>query len=232
MVALILAVASLAAAPSSRPRHADPVARWNAIIDEAAARARLPQAWIRRVIRAESGGQPTLVGRPIRSRAGAMGLMQLMPATWSDLRAELALGRDPFDPHDNIVAGAMFLRKMYDRFGYPGLFGAYNAGPGRYRAHLRGAALPAETRAYLVAVAGPGVEQAAPVDAARPALFVSRTGDSGTAPAALPQPSPVPALFAIRYDPGPARAGDDRAGGLRPPAARLGSGLGGASPHW
>jgi len=105
--------------------------------------------------RAESGGRTLLDGRPIVSRAGAMGLMQLMPGTWADMRARLGLGRDPHAPRDNILAGTLYLRLMYDRFGYPGLFGAYDAGPARYSAYLAGrSGLPGETRAYLVAVGG------------------------------------------------------------------------------
>ena len=64
------------------------------------------------------------------SPKGAMGLMQLMPETWAALRARYGLGRDAFDPHDNILAGAAFLREMHDRYGSPGFLAAYNAGPG------------------------------------------------------------------------------------------------------
>ncbi len=93
-----------------------------------------------------------LGGRPIVSRAGAIGLMQLMPGTWRDMQKMLGLGDDPNDPHDNILAGAAYLRLMYDRFGYPGLFAAYNAGPRRYSAALALARpLPSETRAYVAA---------------------------------------------------------------------------------
>jgi soluble lytic murein transglycosylase-like protein len=106
-------------------------------------------------MRAESGGQTMLHGRPIISRAGAMGLMQIMPGTWREIRAQLGLGFDPHDPRDNILAGTAYLRAMYDRFGYPGLFGAYNAGPARYAENLAaGRPLPGETRAYLAAVGG------------------------------------------------------------------------------
>jgi soluble lytic murein transglycosylase-like protein len=80
--------------------------------------------WIERVMLAESAGRTTLGGRPIVSRAGAMGPMQLMPGTWAVMRTMLGLGRDPFDPHDNIIAGTGYLRLMYDRFGYPGVFAA------------------------------------------------------------------------------------------------------------
>ena len=53
-----------------------------------------------------------LGGRPIVSRAGAIGLMQLMPGTWRDMQKMLGLGDDPNDPHDNILAGAAYLRLM------------------------------------------------------------------------------------------------------------------------
>ena len=84
-----------------------------------------------------------------------MGLMQLMPGTWADMRSRLRLGSDPHAPRDNILAGTFYLRLMHDRFGYPGLFAAYNAGPERYAAVLAGRqSLPRETRAYLTATAG------------------------------------------------------------------------------
>jgi len=133
----------------------DPVQQWRPEIAEASARFGIPVAWIERVMRAESGGSTTQNSRPITSRAGAMGLMQLMPATWQELRARLSLGSDPYNPRDSILAGAAYLRMMYDRFGYPGLFAAYNAGPARYAAHLAtGRPLPSETRRYLDQVAG------------------------------------------------------------------------------
>src|SRR3546814_6466977 len=61
-----------------------------------------------------------------------MGLMQVMPGTYEDMRRAHDLGADPHDPRDNILAGTAYLRAMYDRYGYPNLFAAYNAGPGRY----------------------------------------------------------------------------------------------------
>jgi soluble lytic murein transglycosylase-like protein len=124
--------------------------RWQQHIAEASRRFRIPEAWIRAVIKAESGGQTMRNGRPITSSAGALGLMQVMPDTWSELRNQLGLDSDPHDPRANILAGTAYLRAMYDRFGYPGLFAAYNAGPARYQEHLRtGKPLPAETRAYM-----------------------------------------------------------------------------------
>src|SRR3546814_209690 len=160
MVALrsLLAATALAAAA---PAHADPVDRWRSLIAEASARFGVPQAWIERVMRAESRGRTTLAGRPITSRAGAMGLMQPMPATWAEMRARLGLGGNPHDPRDNILAGTFYLRLMYERFGYPGLFGAYNAGPGRYAAYAAGhGSLPTETHVYLASVTGNAVPAA------------------------------------------------------------------------
>jgi soluble lytic murein transglycosylase-like protein len=158
-----VAVAALALMFSSSVR-ADPVDRWSSQIAEASDRFEIPAEWIRRVIQIESGGRTLLAGNPVVSSAGAMGLMQLMPATWRDMRALLGLGADPFDPRDNILAGTAYLRLMYDRFGYPGLFAAYNAGPARYAEHLAsGGRLPAETRAYVARAAGIGRSAAATV---------------------------------------------------------------------
>lgn len=147
------------------PALARPADRWNAHIAEASVRFGIPEEWIRRVIRAESGGRTMIDGRPITSRAGAMGLMQLMPGTWAEMRSAYRLGSDPHDPRDNILAGTAYLRAMHDRFGYPGMFAAYNAGPARYADHLAtGRRLPAETIAYAAAVGGvpTGTSTAAP----------------------------------------------------------------------
>lgn len=78
-----------------------------------------------------------------------MGLMQIMPETWAELRIHFGLGDDPFDPHDNIMAGAAYLRELFDRYGNPGFLAAYNAGPGRYEASRKGLPLPPETPAYV-----------------------------------------------------------------------------------
>jgi hypothetical protein len=141
MAPLILAALLVAGSPGQ-----DGTSRWAAEIDAAASRCGVPQDWIARVMQAESGGRTMLDGRPIRSPKGAIGLMQLMPATWGELRRDLGLGDDPDRPADNIVAGACYLRRMYDRFGYPGLFGAYNAGPARYAAWLAGETRACRTR--------------------------------------------------------------------------------------
>ncbi|MEY9137652.1 hypothetical protein ACVIWV_006100 [Bradyrhizobium diazoefficiens] len=99
-------------------------------------------------MRVESNGDRRAV-----SPKGALGLMQLMPKTWADMRARYGFGRDPFDPHDNILAGAAFLRELHDRYGSPGFLAAYNAGPGRYEEFRdRHRPLPAETVAYVGAI--------------------------------------------------------------------------------
>lgn len=154
---LILGAASVIAAPA-QAASLDP---WQPFIAEAAQRFDLSANWIGAVLLAESGGDPHAV-----SPKGALGLMQIMPATWGELRGQLGLGADPFDPRDNILAGAAYLRAMHDRYGFPGLFAAYNAGPARYDRHLAGVPLPVETQGYLAALAGlpPG---------AKPGLFVA-----------------------------------------------------------
>ncbi len=127
--------------------------QWEPLIAESSRRFGVPETWIRSVMHAESGGLTMLDGRPITSRAGAMGLMQVMPDTYDEMRRRYGLGADPYDPHDNVLAGAAYLRKMYDRYGYPGFLAAYNAGPERYDDYLmRGRALPQETLGYLAAI--------------------------------------------------------------------------------
>lgn len=171
MAALKLAATALALCVGTIAQ-ADPVARWEPYIAEASVRFGLPSLWIEHVLRAESGGWTHIQARPMTSHAGAMGLMQLMPITWAQMRDELRLGPDPYDPHDNILAGSHYLRLMYDRFGYPGLFAAYNSGPGCYADYLaRRRSLPGETRAYLANVVA-GVERSpSPQPKSLPPLF-------------------------------------------------------------
>lgn len=191
------AVLALSWAQPASPAAAGPIDVWTPYIAEASQRFGIPADWIARVMRAESGGRTTLNGRPITSSAGAMGLMQLMPGTWAELRARLSLGADPHDPRDNILAGACYLRLMYDRFGYPGLFAAYNAGPERYAAWLGGRRqLPGETQAYLAFVTDGGAAAMHPAarpsrHAVAPRLFFAlrerpdRPTPEGAEPAAL-----------------------------------------------
>lgn len=149
-------------------------------IAEASRRFRIPERWIRAVMQVESAGRVRAV-----SSTGAMGLMQIMPGTWAELRIRHRLGRDPFDPRDNILGGTAYLREMYDRFGSPGFLAAYNAGPERYQQHLdTGRALPRETRIYMAtlipmlgldAPANAATSVPAPPDWREAPLFVDRS---------------------------------------------------------
>ena len=175
----------------------NPVSVWAPQIAEASARFGIPPGWIERVIAAESGGHIRLGGRPVRSRAGAIGLLQLMPQTWAEMRDSEHLGNDPDDPRDNILAGTAYLCAMYDRFGYPGLFAAYNAGPARYAAALAtGQRLPQETLAYLAAVTGLPRHLPAQREAAMQSLFVVRHDRVETSSPA--NPAPADGLFVAR----------------------------------
>lgn len=166
--------------PGSQSTAQDPYA---ALIADASQRFALPERWIRAVMQVESAGDRRAV-----SAAGAMGLMQIMPATWAELRLRHHFGADPFVPGDNILAGTAYLREMLDRYGSVGaMLAAYNAGPARYEDYLAtGRALPPETRAY-VATLVPMLDGRAPIPAIPRApdwraatLFV---GVSGAAPA-------------------------------------------------
>lgn len=202
----LLAAAGFALLDASAHAHCagvDGVDRWRADISEASLRTGIPANWIAHVMRAESCGLTRQAGKPTVSRAGAMGLMQLMPGTWDELRIAHGLGSDPHNPRDNILAGAAYLRMMFERFGYPGLFAAYNAGPARYAAHMAtGKPLPAETRNYLARVTDNASDIGLPLpESGRPSLFAVWPAVSQNAPHLAPAPIsarlPDP-LFAVR----------------------------------
>ena len=134
--------------PASRSPRTSSVESFAPFITEASRRFAIPTKWIRGVMQLESSGD----GRAI-SPKGALGLMQIMSGAWVELCVRYGLGIDPFDPHDNIMAGAAYLREMHDRFGSAGFLAAYNAGPLRYEQHLvTGKPLPSATTAYVAAV--------------------------------------------------------------------------------
>ncbi len=131
------------------PRPGPPEDPWRPYIREAASRFGVPEQWVRAVMRQESGGRDDAI-----SSAGAMGLMQVMPQTYEMLRARYGLGDDPYEPHDNIMAGTAYIREMYDRYGAPGFLAAYNAGPNRLDSYLAdGTPLPEETVGYVSSIA-------------------------------------------------------------------------------
>ncbi|MCQ8279252.1 lytic transglycosylase domain-containing protein [Acetobacteraceae bacterium KSS8] len=136
------------------PEPGPPGDPWRPYIRDASNRFSVPQQWIRAVMHQESGGHEYRNGQPIVSSAGAMGLMQLMPATYADLQAQYNLGNDPFEPHDNILAGTAYIRQMYSKYGAPAFLAAYNAGPQRLEDYLyRGRSLPNETVNYVASIA-------------------------------------------------------------------------------
>ncbi len=110
------------------------------IVSQQSAATKLPTRLIMAVIRTESGGDPSAI-----SRAGAQGLMQLMPST----SLQYGVG-DPFDPASNVAGGARYLRDLLARYrGNLGLaLAAYNAGPSAVDA-AHGIPAISETRTYV-----------------------------------------------------------------------------------
>jgi hypothetical protein len=116
------------------------------MIEQAAAKHRLPVDFFTRLIWQESSFRPG-----VTSRAGAQGAAQFMPGT----AAERGLA-DPFDPEQAIPKSAELLDDLRQRFGNLGLAAAaYNGGPARVEAWLAGrGSLPGETRNYVSSITG------------------------------------------------------------------------------
>jgi soluble lytic murein transglycosylase-like protein len=203
-LAFLVATPALSQAPGAIIERSEKYTPHVPAVTEAARRFAIPERWIWAVMRAESGGDPRAV-----SPKGAMGLMQIMPATWAELSARHGLGADPYDPRDNILAGAAYLREMRERYGAPGLLAAYHAGPGRYDEYrLSGRSLPAETLAYVATLApligseplpGGNLTAADPRAWTRSALFVTQ---GARMPAADPasakgQPNDAPSAASL-----------------------------------
>lgn len=206
VVPLVVAVIVSNATAVAETRPADPPATYTTsdpfadFIKDASRRFGVPVRWIRAVIDVESAGDAHA-----RSLKGAMGLMQIMPETWAELRLRYDLGNDPYDPHDNILAGTAYLRELHDRYGSPGFLAAYNAGPGRYEEHLAGRPLPAETQAYLQKLApviGNDIAASSAVASLRPSagsFFIVRSESSKAAARLQPvrPPNPAPTAAAV-----------------------------------
>jgi soluble lytic murein transglycosylase-like protein len=211
-IALLLAfgLCAVSVMPSATLAETTPVkhtvrhSRYAAHIAEAARRFRIPAAWIRAVMQVESRNNPRAI-----SSKGAMGLMQIMPDTWHELRARYQFGRNPYYPRNNILAGAAYLRELYDRYGSPGFLAAYNAGPSRYQDYLsKRRKLPAETRAYVAALlpfidgsvqTDAVVATAYPKDRSQSSLFVSRASQSATTiPVQIEAPNDAATASSVR----------------------------------
>lgn len=166
----------LAPSPASSEAPSDARDPYAAFVAEAAHRFGVPERWIRAVMRVESAGDPHAT-----SHKGAMGLMQVMPQTWAELRARYGFGPNAYDPRESILAGAAYLREMHDRYGtVEGMLAAYNAGPGRYDDYLaRGRSLPWETVNYVAMIAPVIGGTAFPMSAEAP---VARVVDPLAAP--------------------------------------------------
>ncbi len=111
-------------------------ARIDEAVRDASLRFAVDPDLIRAVIRHESAYDPNAV-----SHKGAMGLMQLMPATARRLGVLCA-----FDPRENVLGGTRYLRRLHDRLGsWPRAVAGYHAGPGRVEANR----IPGVTRTYV-----------------------------------------------------------------------------------
>lgn len=159
--------------------HKADIEVWSPLIAEASRRFAMSEEWIRKVMRIESRGDPMAT-----SRKGAIGLMQIMPRTYAELQERYSLGDDPYEPRDNIMAGAAYLREMFERYGSTGFLAAYNAGPARFGEFLTsGRTLPDETVQYVAKIGQPSDgDPASSGVTAKASLFVVLSNDSAIAP--------------------------------------------------
>jgi transglycosylase-like protein with SLT domain len=176
---------------------------YDPIIQQAADEWNIDPAWLKGVMQTESGGNPVdKNGNPIRSSAGAGGLMQIMPETAAGLGVQ-----NVDDPTQNIFGAAKLLSQLRDKYSNTAnpvavATAAYNAKPSTVDGWLAGTNdLPAQTKAYVPAVAAayakyrPATAQAAQTGALPDADFLRATGaaPSSVSGVAAPANAPVPA---------------------------------------
>ncbi|MFC0409925.1 transglycosylase SLT domain-containing protein [Roseomonas elaeocarpi] len=220
--------------PSSYDPPGPPSDPWGPYIRDASKRFDIPERWIREVMRQESGGRTTAT-----SPVGAMGLMQVMPATYAELASRYGLGNDPYFPYDSIMAGTAYVREMYELYGTPGFLAAYNGGPRRLEDYLWGGkSLPAETRNYVARI-GPRIAGTEPNRKAPPEVYAAaelplnippgpRRGDTATMLALREQRRAVdPGVKVARLPAGPVIAMDPIPDGSTSPAPVQVASLGG-----
>lgn len=194
---VLAALCVLAGCAGPRRSYAPPVAsdnalnQWTPYVQEASQRFTIPQSWIRAIMRQESGGHQYLHGHLTRSIHGAVGLMQIKPDTYAELAGRYHLGSDPYDPHDNIMAGSGYIRELYNRFGSPDFAGAYSCGPQCMSNHrTRGAPLPSYAVAYLAAVS-PHLNDPVPGDNTQIAQAVAAAEAQNWSDSDHPQAEPL-----------------------------------------
>ena len=141
----------------------DTVSRWSAELEAAGAKYGVDPALLAIVTLVESGGNPRAV-----SPSGAVGLMQIMPATAAGIASQKGVAGHTterlYEPAYNIDFGAYYLAQQLKQFGVSGeadwqrsvelAASAYNGGPGSVQRYLSGGSLPAETERYRRWVGG------------------------------------------------------------------------------
>jgi len=140
---------SAAAPPETSPAASERIERYGPLVERAARAHGLDPALVAAVVWTESRFDPAA-----RSPAGAVGLMQLMPATARGIARRLGRPVHRRRPASNLEAGCYYLRRMIDRFDGSVRWGlaAYHAGPGNAARYRRRGRLPAATARYVRAV--------------------------------------------------------------------------------
>jgi soluble lytic murein transglycosylase-like protein len=129
---------------ATRPAPLERSRLYDDLIEEHARLNSIRSDLVRAVVQVESGFNPNAV-----SPKGALGLMQLMPATAQQFGV-----RNPFDPQENVRAGVAYLRQLLDRYENDErlALAAYNAGPGAVDRHGQNVPPYRETRDYVARI--------------------------------------------------------------------------------